>query len=106
MRKLRDALQRFWWPSRAASCCMCPALTDRFTARAGNGLLWVVPLLHWGVTKFIKSKRDVFGVGAQAHFLRAAFALAVDEIFFFAVAFSGFLGVVVDIPPMTTVRIC
>jgi len=22
-----------------------------FTARAGNGLLWVVPLLHWGVDK-------------------------------------------------------
>jgi hypothetical protein len=29
----------------------CPALSIIFPARAGNGLLWVDPVLHWGVDK-------------------------------------------------------
>lgn len=37
----------------AAPCfsVCCPALSIIFTVRAGNGLLWIVPLLHWGVDK-------------------------------------------------------
>jgi hypothetical protein len=42
-------------PSGAAFLLrICPALSIIFTARAGNGLLWVAPLLHWGVDKLLQ----------------------------------------------------